>query len=198
VDLSSYLMQFQHGTRKFNPGHTSFGAHCHLVNNFASRGVTIAAPINSRMDFSLASMNSTSIAGFSNFFGLSNRRHSLYSGILGFEVFGKRPGDLRLEAGVLDAWFQSARRNFNQSNINDAERSRGYSARLLAKDKSERARLDAGFTRSYFYNPDDALLDQNAGIISSRAVTRNARYVDASIDLLKDFSFRVVKFDFED
>jgi len=114
----------------------------------------------------------------------------MYGGILGLEALKSRPGGLRFEVGALDAWFTSNRQNFTQSNINDAERSRGYSARLLAKDKSERARLDAGFTRNYFYNPDDPLLNQGARVQSSRAETRNARYIDASYDLLKDFVFK--------
>ena len=135
-------------------------------------------------------MNSANVVGFDNFFGLDNRRHRMHSAVLGLEAFKSRPGGLRFEAGALDAWFTSNRQNFNQSNINDAERNRGYSARLLAKNKSERARLDGGFTRSYFYNPDDPLLNQGAAVQSSRAETRSARYVDAGYDLFKDFVFK--------
>jgi hypothetical protein len=190
VDLSSYSMQFQQGTRKFTVGHSSFGAQRHLINNFASRGVTLAAPLGPHADISLMTMNSTNVVGFDNFSGLANRRHRMHSAVLGLEAFKSRPGGLRFEAGALDAWFTSNRQNFNQSNINDAERNRGYSARLLAKNKSERARLDGGFTRSYFYNPDDPLLNQGADVQSSRAETRSARYVDASYDLIKDFAFK--------
>jgi hypothetical protein len=190
VDLSSYSMQFQQGARKFTVGHTSFGAQRHLINNFASRGLTLAVPLGPHADISLMAMNSTNIVGFDNFSGLANRRHRMHGAILGLEAFKSRPGGLRFEAGALDAWFTSNRQNFTQSNINDAERSRGYSARLLAKDKSERARLDGGFTRSRFFNPDDPLLNQGAAVQSSRAETRNARYVDASYDLFKDFVFK--------
>ncbi len=190
VDLSSYLMQFQQGTVKFNAGHSSFGAHRHLINNFSSRGLTLSIPLGPRADISLVSMNSTNIVGYDNFFGLANRRHRMQGGVLGFEALKSRPGGLRFEVGALDAWFTSNRQNFTQANINDAERSRGYSARLLARDKSERGRLDAGFTRSYFRNPDDPLLDQGANALSSRAVIRNARYIDASYNLFKDFVLR--------
>jgi len=195
IDLSSYLMQFQHGSRKFTAGHSSFGAHRHLINSFSSRGLTFTMPINTRVDVGLVATNATNIVGWGNFFGLANRRHSLFGGVVGLELL-KRPGGLRVEGGVVDAWFQSNRQNFNQSNINDAERSRGLSARLLAKDKTERARLDAGFTRSQFVNPEDPLLNQNiggAGVVPSRRVTRNARFADASLDLLKEFSFAVIK-----
>jgi hypothetical protein len=192
VDLSSYSMQFQQGARKFTVGHTSFGAQRHLINNFASRGLTLAVPLGPHADISIMTMNSANIVGFDNFSGLANRRHRMHGAILGLEAFKSRPGGLRFEAGALDAWFTSNRQNFTQSNINDAERSRGYSARLLAKDKSERARLDGGFTRSRFFNPDDPLLNQGAAVQSSRAETRNARYVDASYDLFKDFVFKRV------
>lgn len=194
IELSSYQMQFQHGTRQFSIGHSSFGAQRHLINNFASRGFTLTLPINKHLDASLVSMNSTNIVGFNNFFGVANRRHSLHGGVLGLEVFSKRPGGLRFEAGAIDAWFLANRQNFNQGNINDSERSKGLSFRLLAKDKTERARLDAGFTRSQFFNPNDQLLNQGAAnVVQSRSVTRNARYADASFDLLKDFSFSVRK-----
>jgi hypothetical protein len=190
IDLSSYSMQFQQRTRKFTVGHSSFGAHRHLINNFASRGVILAAPLGPHADISLMTMNSTNIVGFDNLSGLANRRHRMHGAILGLDAFKSRPGGVRFEVGALDAWFTSNRQNFNQSNINDAERNRGYSARLLAKDKSERARLDGGFTRSYFYNPNDPLLNQGADVQSSRAETRNARYVDTGYDLLKEFVFK--------
>jgi hypothetical protein len=191
VDLSSYQMQFQHGSRKVLAGHSTFGAHRHLINNFASRGLTLSFPLSGRTDFSLVAMNSTSIVGWDNFFGLANRRHRLFGGIFGLEIFKERPGGLRFEAGLLDAWFQP-RTNVNQGNINDTERSRGLSARVLARDKSERIRLDAGFARSQFVNPEDPLINQGivgVNIVPSRRVTRNGRYADAGFDLLREFVF---------
>ena len=190
VELSSYLMQFQHGTRKFNVGHSSFGAQRHLINNFASRGFNSFLPINEHLDVSLAAMNSTNIVGFDNFFGLANSKHRLFGGVVGLEVFSKRPGGLRFETGAVDAWFLANRQNFNQGNINDSERSKGASFRMLAKDKSERLRFDGGFTRSQFFNPNDPLLNQDAvNVVQSEVTTRNARYAEGSIDLIKEFSF---------
>ncbi len=190
VELSSYLMQFQHGTRKFNVGHSSFGAQRHLINSFSSRGFNVAVPISEHLDVSLAAMNSTNIVGFDNFFGLANEKHRLFGGIVGLEVFSKRPGSLRFETGAVDAWFLANRQNFNQGNINDSERSKGASFRMLAKDKTERLRFDGGFTRSQFFNPNDPLLNQDAAnVVQSEISTRNARYAEGSIDLLKEFSF---------
>ncbi len=190
IELSSYLMELQHGTRKFNLGHSSIGAQRHLLNNFSSRGFTIASPISQHVDVSLVAMNSTNIVGFDNFFGLANQKHRLYGGVVGLEVFSKRPGGLRFETGAVDAWFLANRQNFNQGNINDSERSKGASFRMLTKDKTERLRLDAGFTRSQFFNPNDPLLNQNAvNVVQSQITTRNARYAEGSIDLLKEVSF---------
>lgn len=198
VDLSGYLMQFDAGKIKFSAGHSTFGSHRQLINNFASRGLTATIPLGSRIDFNLIAMNSTSIVGWENFFGLVNRQHRLFGGVAGIELL-KRPGGLRIEGGFIDAWFQAARQNFNQSNVNDAERSRGASARVLFKDNSERIRFDAGITRSIFVNPPDPLLVQGIDngdgrdIVPSRQVRRNARYLDASLDLFRDFSFGPAK-----
>lgn len=188
IDLANYQMQLRYGRGNFTVGHNSFGALRHLINNFSSRGLSAVVPLGSRADVSLVAMNSTNVVGWSNFFGLARRRHALFGGVLGLEL-RKRPGALRIETGVVDAWFLSARNNFNQGSINDSERSQGWSARLLASDNAQRARLEAGFTRSRFTNPEDPLLNQGASLVPARRVTRNARYVDASYALLKDFAF---------
>jgi hypothetical protein len=189
IDLSNYQMQFQYGTSKLVMGHTSYGAHRHLINNFNSRGMTLTIPFAKRFDVTLATMNSTSIVGWSNFLGVSNTRHQFYSGTLGFEVFAARPGALRLEIGALSAYTQP-RANFNQGNVNDLERSQGGTARLKFSDKTQRIRFDSGFTRSRFNNPNDPLLSQGAPVVAVNIKTRNAHYADLSVDLLKDFLFR--------
>ncbi|MEW6210059.1 MAG: hypothetical protein AB1631_16955 [Acidobacteriota bacterium] len=185
VDLSSYLMQNQIGKAKYLLGHTSYGAFRHLINGFSSRGMTFAVPINNRFDFSLAAMNGTSIVGYDNFFGIARRRHQLTSATLGFEFIPSRPGGLRLEAGMMSGWLQPLN-NFSQGAINDAERSRGLGFRLLATDKTQRFRFEGGFTRNQFFNPADALLDQNQRTVDVRPLWRNAHYLDVAYDLLKD------------
>src|SRR5262249_27076499 len=136
VDLSSYAMQIQHGQQRFIAGHTTYGAHRHLINNFASRGLSLTLPMGNRADFSVAALNGTNIVGWDNFFGIANRRHQILSGTLGFEIFPERRGGLRLEAGVLDGWVEP-RSGFNQGSVTDAERSRGLSFRLLLTDKAQ-------------------------------------------------------------
>ncbi|HEU0174348.1 MAG TPA: hypothetical protein VFV58_08785 [Blastocatellia bacterium] len=185
VDLSSYLMQFQLSKAKLQVGSVTFGTNRQLINSFGSRGVTLSIPLGKRADFSLAAMNGTSVVGWDNFLGLDRRKHQILSATLGFEFIGERPGGLRLEAGALSGSLQPIS-GFNQGVINDAEQSKGGSLRLIASDKAQRFKLDAGFTRSLFNNPTDPLLNQNQPVVPVKETTRSARYVDASVALLKD------------
>jgi hypothetical protein len=186
IDLSSYLMQFQVARARYLVGHTSFGANRHLINSFSSRGMTLTIPVASRYDLSLAAMNGTTIVGYENFFGLSKRRHQVLSAALGAEFLKERPGGLRFETSLFDGWLQPVS-NVGQGNINDAERSRGFGFRILASDPTGRLRLDSGFARSRFISPEDPLLSQGNALVPFPQVTRNARYLDASYDLLKNF-----------
>jgi hypothetical protein len=187
IDLSSYLAQFQLGAAKVMIGHTSFGTARHLVNSFSSRGITVTVPITKRFDFSVAAMNGTSVVGYGNFVGLGQRKHQLQSATLGIELLPKRPGGLRLEFSGISAYFQ-ALDSFSQGSINDVERSKGGSVRLLFTDKTGRIKFDGGFTRSQYGNPADPLLSQGANTIAIPSLTRNARYVDISYDVLRGVS----------
>jgi hypothetical protein len=187
IDLASYLVQLQLGPAKVALGHTSLGAARHLVNSFSSRGITVTVPVTKRFDVSVAAMNGTNIVGYGNFFGLSRNRHQLQSATLGVEIFPERPGGLRLEVSGLNAYIQ-ALNNFSQGSVNDVERSKGGSVRLLFTDKSGRLKFDGGFTRSQYRNPADPLLYQGTNTIAVPLLTRNARYVDVSFDALQNFS----------
>jgi hypothetical protein len=187
VDLSSYLMQFKLGKVRYQAGHFSFGASRHLMNNFSSRGIMVTLPLASRADFAVSAMNGTSVVGFGNFFGLAKRRHQLIGGTLGLEFLPKRPGGLRVEAGALSGWLQPVS-GFTEGSVNDSERSRGLSIRLIATDPAQRFKLDAGFARSQFTSPSDPLINQGADLAPFPSITRSARYLDASFDLLKDLA----------
>lgn len=187
IDLASYLMQFQVGRAKFALGHTSYGGSRHLVNGFSSRGLTLTLPITKRFDFSATAMNGTNVVGYGNFFGLSKRKHQLLSGTLGVELFPSRPGGLRVEFSALSAYIQ-ALNSFSQGSVNDVERSKGGSVRLLFTDRAQRFKFDGGFTRSQFRNPADPLLYQGTNTLAVPNLTRNARYVDVSYDVLRGFS----------
>ena len=187
VDLSSYLMQFQIGKVRYQLGQFSFGANRHLMNSFSSRGMTISLPLGNHADFAISAMNGTSIVGYDNFFGLDKNRHRLFSGTLGLELAPKRPGGLRVEVTALDAWVQPVN-SFSQGSVNDAERSQGLGFRLLASDAAQRFKLETGFARSRFTSPSDPLVNQGATVKPIPSLARNARYLDASYDLLKNLT----------
>jgi hypothetical protein len=185
VDLSSYLVQVQHGVSNFAVGHVSFGAHRHLINGFSSRGMTAKIALGRRADFTTAAVNGTSVVGWSNFFGLNRRKHQILSGALGFEFLPARPQGLRIEVGALSGSLLPLN-NFSQRTLTDAERSEGGSLRLIASDPQNRFKLDAGFTRSRFTNPSDPLLEQRLNVQQTRETTRSARFADATLVLLRD------------
>lgn len=187
IDLSSYLVQFQLGRAKVVIGHTSFGSARHLVNSFSSRGITVTVPVTKRFDFSVAAMNGTNVVGYGNLFGLGKSQHQLHSATIGIELFPKRPGGLRLEFSGVSAYIQ-ALNSFSQGSVNDVERSKGGSVRLIATDKAGRFKFDGGFTRSQYRNPADPLLYQGTNTIAVPFLTRNARYVDVSFDILRGVS----------
>jgi hypothetical protein len=147
--------------------------------------MTLSIPLGARADLAIAAMNATSIVGMDNLFGLAKRRHQLLGGSLGIEFIPKRRGGLRLELSLLDGWLQPVN-NVGQGSVNDAERSRGAALRFVAGDSSGRLRLDAAFARSRFISPPDPLLSQGADLVALPPVWRNARYLDASYDLLKE------------
>jgi len=186
-DLASYLVQFQIGRAKVALGHTSFGTSRQLIDSFSSRGITVTVPISSRFDFSVAAMNGTSVVGYGNLFGLGKSNHQLRSATIGIELLRKRPGGLRLEFSGLTAYIQSLN-NVSQGSVNDVERSKGGSVRLLFTDKSGRLKFDGGFTRSQYRNPADPLLYQGTDTIAVPFLTRNARYLDLSYDFLRNYS----------
>lgn len=184
IDLSSYLIELSRGRFKLNLGHISYGSNRHLINSFSSRGITLTLPIGRQNEFSLLAANGSSIVGYDNFIGLSRRKHSVISASFAREFFKERPGGLRLELSVMRGSLLPLS-DFNQGEINDAEKSIGFGFRVLGSDKKNRLRYEAGFTRSRFTNPSDPNLDQNLDLTEIRPVSKNARYAEISFDLLQ-------------
>lgn len=187
IDLANYSMQFQMGKIKWILGHNSYGSNRYLINGFSSRGLTMTLPFKEQTDFSFSVMNGTSVVGWDNFTGLQKRNHKVVSGTFGYEFLAKRPGGLRFEAGLLRGSLLPIA-NFNQSTLADAETSSGAGARVVASDKDGRFRLEAGYARSRFGNPTDPLLNQGFAVVSVREVSKDARYLELSYEVLKDFS----------
>ena len=192
VDLSSYLVQFQTGKVKYQVGHFSYGTQRELINSFSSRGIMITVPFLKRFDVSAAAMNGTQLVGYNNFLGLSRSKHQMWSSTIGFELFPKRPGGLRVEVGWLSAYFQPIN-GVNRGVITDLQRSHGVSLRLIASNKDGRFHFDGGFTRSLFASPIDTTLNQGTNTVAVPALARNAQYLDASYDILRNYSLSKTK-----
>lgn len=184
IDLASYLIEVSRGRYKFNLGHISFGSNRHLISSFSSRGFSVTAPIGRQNEISFAAANGTSIVGYDNFIGITRRKHSVVSATFAREFIKERPGGLRLEFSVMRGSLLPLT-NFNQGEINDAEKSLGFGFRLFGSDKNQRLRYELGFTRSKFTNPNDPNLDQNFEVTGIRAETKNARYGEISFDFLR-------------
>ena len=183
-DLSDYVVTLERGRAALSLGHVSYGSSRHLVNGVSSRGLTGIVRLGPA-DLSLAAMNGSSVVGWSNPLGLSRSRHRITSGTLGFEVSPSRPGLIRIETSLLDGSLLP-QAGYTQGVVNDAETSTGIGVRISAADPTQRVRLEAGFSRSRFVNPRDTALEQGASLVPVRTTSRNARYLDASVELLRD------------
>jgi hypothetical protein len=184
VDLAEYRVDVEKGGVRASLGHVTWGENRHLIKGFGSRGATMSVRLGRRMDLTAAWLSGSSIVGWSHFLGVDRRQHRLGSASLGLEAFPARPGLLRLETTVLTGSLLPIS-GFTQGVVNDAETSRGWGMRLVASTPSQRGRLEAGFSRSRFDNPQDPLLDQGADVVPVRETTRSARYLEASYDVLR-------------
>ncbi len=186
VDLSRYLLDFTTGTMNFRVGHVSFGTHRHLIQSFASRGLTATVPIGF-VEISGAALSSTSIVGWDNITGLATADNRLFTGQLAFEIFPSRPGALRIEGIVMDA-RRLPNSGFNSGQINDREENTALSGRLAGSTANQRLRVEGGYTRSTFTNPADPLLDPTVSTVAVKEVTRDARFIEAAYDVLKELN----------
>lgn len=184
IDLANYLVEFDKGRFKVNFGHVSFGSNRHLLNSFSSRGIAVTVPLGKQNDVTLATASGTSIVGFGNFSGVSRRRHNVTSLIFAREFFAERPNGLRVEFTLMRGSLLPLS-NFNQREVNDAEKNSGFGFRIIGSDTKQRLRYEVGFTRSKFTNPSDPLLEQEFDVIAVRPVTKNARYGEISFDFLQ-------------
>ncbi|HEX9895276.1 MAG TPA: hypothetical protein VGA78_15210 [Gemmatimonadales bacterium] len=183
VDLSSYLVRLGSGPAEVAIGHVSLGNQRHLISGFTSRGAAVRLTPGSRVELAAGLVNGSSIVGWTNPVGLNDSDHRLLSGTLALEAL-TRPGGLRLELSGLSGSVRP-QAGYNQGVVNDAESSRGVGLRVTASDPTQRIRLETGFARSSFDNPDDSSLARGGTLVPVEEVTRNAHYVDAAVDVLR-------------
>ncbi|MFN2384327.1 MAG: hypothetical protein ABR559_08715 [Gemmatimonadota bacterium] len=184
LDLSNYVIRLERGPLSFALGHVGVGEQRHLLNSFNSRGALLGYKPHPRVDFSLGAMNGTSIVGWSNFVGLNEPDHRVVSAIAGFEGFA-RPGALRVELTWLGA-SALPQSGFNQEDVNDAEESDGVGLRILSNVVGGRVKLEGGYARSTYVNPFDPTLAQGDDLVPVEEETKNARYLQASVDILRN------------
>lgn len=184
IDLSSYLIELGKGRFKLNLGHISFGSNRHLINSFSSRGISATIPLGKQNEVIVSAANGSSIVGYDNFVGFTRRKHSVMSMGFAREFIKERPNALRVEFSLMRGSLLPLS-DFNQGEINDAERSFGFGIRVVGSDKKQRLRYEAGFSRSRFTNPRDPNLEQGFIVTSSNEESKNARYGEVSFDFLQ-------------
>jgi hypothetical protein len=183
-DLSSYRLDYDQGPVTATVGHIRSGNQKHLINGFGARGASLAVQANSRIDLNLAAEAGRQEVGWSNLLGVSDGDQRVMSATLGVEAL-ENPGALRVEFGWMDGSILP-RSSFNQGAITDAETSNGMSVRVTATGLKRRFRMDAGWAQSTFGNPLDPELNQGFDVIAVQEATNDARYLDASLDVLKN------------
>jgi hypothetical protein len=186
VDLSSYGLRLSRGRGWVHLGHLTYGDHKYLVTGFNSRGAELYAPLGKAVDVTLTAANGTQIVGWDNPLGLEEQHHRIYSGKLGFELLPSRAGALRVEATYLDGSVLP-QFGFNSRDVNDAEESDGWGARLLGSNASQRLRFEGGYASSTFTNPEsrDPQLTAGLDVVPVRPERRDARYGSLTLGLLQ-------------
>ncbi len=188
IDLAGYLLETRTGATSFSVGHIAHGRQRHLLNSFASRGLSLSTALAPFADVSAAVLNATSIVGWDNPVGLAHPEHRIQSGTLGLEFIPSAPGTLRVEASYVHA-SQLPLAGFNQGQITDAEKSEGVGLRVQVSDPDHVVSLDAGYASVRFTNPPDPLLSQGFEVVPVSPAVRQARYADIAWDVLGGESF---------
>jgi hypothetical protein len=185
VDLADYLVSAGNDWMTLSLGHVSFGTHRQLFNGFSSRGALAAVRLGPRMDVALSALHGSSIVGWNHVLGFERREHRVVGATVGLEMFPRRPGGLRLEGSWMDGDLLPLT-GFNEGRVNDAEESRGGGLRVIASDVGGRFRMDGGYARSTFLNPNDALRAQGSTAAPIPEASRNAQYLDVSYAVLRE------------
>jgi hypothetical protein len=187
-DLSDYLISLETSATRLSLGNVSAGSSRHLIQGYAARGLSASVRMGRRADLALAAMAGRPIVGWQKLTGITDDPSRIMSATLGLEAVPQRPGLLRVEGTALDG-VVPANAGFTQGAILDVEESRGASLRITGADPTQRLTLDAGFARARFANPADPLLAQGAELVPVAATTRNARYADVGLNLLRGTLF---------
>ncbi|HEX9885325.1 MAG TPA: hypothetical protein VGA70_02515 [Longimicrobiales bacterium] len=186
ADLSSYKATFRSDVVGIEVGHVRAGRNSYLMNGFSARGATLSLTPGSRVDAEVGVTNGSSVVGWDDLVGLDDGDHRLMSASVGLEALST-PGALRVELSYMDG-SKLPRSGFNQGQISDAEKSSGLGVRVQGQGLGRRLRFEAGFAESTFDNPEDPTLEQGQDLVAVREESRQARFVNGDLDLLKNLS----------
>ncbi|MBW7934234.1 MAG: hypothetical protein H3C62_11665 [Gemmatimonadaceae bacterium] len=184
VDLADYAIRLESKHVALSLGQVTAGMNRHLINGFASRGVT-AVVGGSRLSWSVGLENGTSIVGTDNITGLDDSNHRVLASGLSYEVLAARPGALHLDATVLHGSLRAAS-GFTQSGVIAADQSDGYGVQIAASSPLQRLKFSAGLASSSSKYAADATINSGGSIVPSRAHRKAAQYAELSAGLLQD------------
>lgn len=185
VDLASYNVRLTNHRIGLSAGHFAIGDERHLVNQFRSRGVSADLALPHGITFAVASVAGSELVGWDDPLGVARPDHRLLSGTIGIDALPARPGLVRLEVTSLRGRLEPLPA-FSQQAVTDREQSDGLGAQLNAADPTGRVRLVAGISSSRFTNPADRALSGDSSIVSTRPERRHARFVDLTLDAIRN------------
>jgi len=183
LDLASYLIAVETRALKLAVGHVSLDGQRHLAAGLRGRGVAASLSLGDALALRTAALSGSEIVGWSNPLGLARSQHRLATAVLAVEAFPHRPGQLRLEASILEGSVEPTP-SFTQGAVLSAEESSGFALRVLASTPSQRVNLDAGWASSTFRPAFDGELEGGLTVTPLAAARRQARYADAGVILL--------------
>jgi hypothetical protein len=182
IDLSSWSAQLSGGPLQLAAGNVIAGDARHLIQRFSSRGASVGLS-GARVQVSAAALHGAQLVGWDDLVGLGEPDHRIFTGTIGAEALS-RPGALRVELTALDGSVLP-RSGINRGAVVDAETSSGYALRAQSQLLDRRVRLEAGYTRSTFDNPDDPELAGDTTLVPIVRETRSARYLQTSLEALR-------------
>lgn len=183
VDLADYSASLRRRGATLSMGTLSVGQQRHLLQGFATRGVS-AALARGPAALTLFAANGTSIVGWQNLAGLADRGHQVRAAMLGVEVIPRRPGILRLEGTLLDGAVRPTT-GFTRGAVVSAERSDGRGVALSAQSPGQRLRLRAEWAESRFEPARDDQLTGDTTLVPLEGTRRAARWAELAMDLLR-------------
>lgn len=184
IDLADYVLRLEGRHTVLSVGQVSTGMNRHLINGFASRGVT-AVVGGSRGQWSVGVENGTSIVGTDNITGLAHGGHRIVSSGLAWEVLPSRAGALHVDATLLHGSLSSTP-GFTSGGIISADRSNGFGVQVAASTPAQRVRLAAGVSSSSSQFAADPPILSGGSIVPSPAHRKSARYAEANVGVLQD------------